>query len=142
MWLAEMTEAAITGPTRSDPSMSQTNEETVRAFWKQVFQDLDPEGAAAAHVGETYTQHNPTAEDGVAGIVAFVGALTQRPGFRAELVRSVASGDLVATHSRFGFTGAEVAAMDFWRLRDGKIVEHWDCIQPVPASSRNGNTMF
>jgi predicted SnoaL-like aldol condensation-catalyzing enzyme len=121
----------------------KTNHDIVLAFWKQAFQDLDPEGAAAAHVGDTYTQHNPSAEDGVAGIVAFVGGLRQQPEFKAEMVRSVAQGDLVATHSRFSWTGTVVAAMDFWRLdENGKIVEHWDSIQPVPAISRNDNTMF
>lgn len=121
----------------------KTNHDIVVAFWKRAFQDLDPEGAAAAHIGDTYIQHNPNAVDGAPGFVAFVGALKQQPGFQAEMVRSIAQGDLVATHSRFSYTGAVVAAMDFWRLDEtGKIVEHWDAIQPVPATSRNDNTMF
>ena len=31
---------------------------------------------------------------------------------------------------------------DMFRIKDGKIVEHWDVIQPVPEKSANANTMF
>nr|BFE59444.1 hypothetical protein GCM10020063_039700 [Dactylosporangium thailandense] len=120
------------------------HKDTVERFWKQVFQDRDPAGAARAYLGEHYVQHNPNAIDGEQGLLEFVGALTQRdPDFKAELVRIVADGDLVATHSRFDYSTATLAVMDFWRLdRAGRIVEHWDAIQPVPAESRNSNGMF
>lgn len=120
------------------------HKDTVEQFWNQVFRDRDPAGAAQAFLGEEYVQHNPLAIDGEQGLLEFVAALVQRePDFEAELVRIVADGDLVATHSRFVYSNATVSAMDFWRLDDsGRIVEHWDAIQPVPAQSRNANGMF
>ena len=32
--------------------------------------------------------------------------------------------------------------VDIFRLRDSKIVEHWDVVQEVPEKPANGNTMF
>lgn len=56
----------------------------------------------------------------------------------------LADGDLVALHVHSvqvpGTRGR--AIVDIFRLEDGKVVEHWDVIQDVPAESVNDNTMF
>ena len=35
-----------------------------------------------------------------------------------------------------------MALADFFRIEDGKVVEHWDVVQAVPDKSANSNTMF
>jgi predicted SnoaL-like aldol condensation-catalyzing enzyme len=68
----------------------------------------------------------------------------QFPDLRLDIKRVIAEGDSVVTHSnphlKPGDRGMAVA--DFWRVADGKIVEHWDVIQEVPEKSANDNTMF
>jgi len=34
------------------------------------------------------------------------------------------------------------AVADIFRLEDGKVVEHWDVLQPVPESAANDHPMF
>ena len=55
-----------------------------------------------------------------------------------------AEGDLVVTHGLITTSPEDrgTAAVDIFGLENGKIVEHWDVLQPVPETSENDNTMF
>jgi predicted SnoaL-like aldol condensation-catalyzing enzyme len=39
-----------------------------------------------------------------------------------------------------GTSGRAIA--DIYRMQDGKIAEHWDVVQDVPATAANQNGMF
>jgi len=122
----------------------EQNKRAVVAFYTRTFNDKDPEGAAKAYLGDHYTQHNPGVADGVEGFLAFCHASQQRaPLLHAEVIRVLAEGDLVFTHSRMTIPDRPTrSVMDIWRIENGKIVEHWDAIQAVPENAANSNTMF
>ena len=138
----------VSPPRQKDLEMTNTpesNKAAVREFYDLAFNQKKPADAVAKHLGAIYRQHNPGAADGAEAFVAFVTGFTQAyPNLRVDFKRFLAGGDLVAVHSHFvrepGDRG--LAVMDFFRLEDSKIVEHWDAIQEVPAEAANSNTMF
>jgi len=80
-----------------------------------------------------------------AGVKAGLGTyFEQFPQLSVSPKRVIAEGDLVAVHSHYVDTPGErgQAVLELFRVRDGKIVEHWAAVQDLPESSASHNTMF
>lgn len=123
--------------------MAMTNRQIVEEFLDLINRHGRVRDAFERYVSEDYVQHNPTAGDGREDAIALIEGLAATPGFRPSVKRIVAEGDLVAVHMHLQLgDGPGLAVMDMFRLEDGRIVEHWDVIQDVPAQTRSGNSMF
>jgi predicted SnoaL-like aldol condensation-catalyzing enzyme len=123
----------------------QSAKDTVTAFYKMVFYDHKVAEAFKTYVGASYRQHNPLVPDGIEPSVAFLAKRFEtNPQAINEIKRVIADGDLVAVHvhSRLNDGERGRAIVDIFRVENGKIVEHWDVIQPVPENAQNNNTMF
>lgn len=144
---------------RSDPracargqAQLDRNTRTAIAYYTLAFNAGEPRLAVQKYVGvdrngnKTYTQHNPFAQDGPEAFIAFVEFFKGLfPDLNVDIKRTIAQCDLVMTHAHITTSATDLgnAAMDIFRFdRHGKIVEHWDAVQPVEANSANDNTQF
>ncbi|MFD5143965.1 ester cyclase [Streptomyces sp. NPDC058401] len=122
----------------------ERNKQIVVDYYQTAFGG-NPQKAIGDHFGDRYIQHNPDAADGPEAFIGFVTWLRgEHPDLRLDIKRVIAEGDMVVTHSHLILEPGEPgrALADYFRLEDGKVVEHWDVIQDVPARSANPNGMF
>lgn len=122
----------------------EANKKLVLEFHDVVLNGKDAD-AALKYLAENYIQHNPRVPNGVAPLQGFIREMKKNtPDSRSTIKRVVAEGDLVVIHSHVQRVLNErgAALVDIFRVQDGKIVEHWDVVQPIPESSANANGML
>ena len=145
-----MAERSIAFPavtaTRGARTISETNKANTVAFHTKAVFEGDVENAFRLYGGAPYRQHNPLIGDGMDGLRKFVAVLkANRPNAHGEIKRVFADGDYVILHSQWhGLSDSPrgEAVVDIYRSENGKVIEHWDVIQPIPKTAANNNTMF
>lgn len=129
---------------KRDLAQEEHNRQIVIDFYNGVFNQHDVVKSAEILV-DSYIQHNPGVPDGKAPFVNhFTNFFRENPNARSRIIRSATDGDLVYlhVHSTNGAGDAGRAIVDIFRVKDNRIVEHWDVIQRVPDKAANTNTMF
>ncbi|MBK5554239.1 nuclear transport factor 2 family protein [Pseudomonas sp. TH03] len=107
-----------------------------------AFVDRDP-SVVDKYFAPDYIQHNPSIPNGPAAIKELISKLPKDFSYQPGM--AVAEGDFVMVHGRLlGWGPKPMVVVDIFRLKGGKVAEHWDVLQEeVPASaSASGNSMF
>jgi predicted SnoaL-like aldol condensation-catalyzing enzyme len=126
---------SIDGPTEiEDLDKTEQNKAVVREMIEQVLIPGGDPHRIGEFIAEDYIQHNPEVADGLDSF----RQLATDPNtllHYSEIFLMVGQGNFVATLSKATFDGAPYAQGDIFRLKDGKIVEHWDNVEPIGPES-------
>ena len=130
------------GPrTASDLDKTEENRELVQNFLVDVMQGTNPDKTPDYFDGDAYIQHNTGIADGVSGLSDALAALAEQG---IEMIYDtthlvLAEGDMVLAVSEGTFGGQATAYYDLWRVENGKIAEHWDVMETIPAADTWAN---
>lgn len=138
--------------TRSNAQAAQiaaevmTPRQVVEAFENLAFDQGRPTEAVRKYVSPDVIDHSQRVTGDFASIIELLERLdwSNGNGPKRTIHNMVAEGDLVMVHYHLvrepGTPG--YSAVDVFRVADGKIVEHWEAVQPLPETSPNTHGPF
>lgn len=137
---------ALAAPVAAQPAATAdtaANKALVLGFWRNVF-DAQDWAKAKDYLSEDYVQHNPNVASGLKGFTDYFSKLWPAPkpagsAVETQFAAVLAEGDLVQLMMRRPRPEPADATrtydsywFDLFRVKDGKIVEHWDsALKPV-----------
>ena len=108
------------------------NKEIVLNFIEECFNQKNLSNIDQ-YMKEKYIQHNPTVAQGRDGFVDFAKNrfFQMFPDLKLNVKHCHEDGNMVICHNHAVLKQGEVEniVFDVYRLEDGKLAEHWDCIQ-------------
>ncbi len=123
-------------------NMASDNAKTVRDF-HNAFANEWNFAKASSFVGDTYQSHAPNAKQGLESLKEVVASF-QSSKSHGKIMCMVAEKDIVvvAHHITVNEKDKGYAAVDFYQLKDGKIINHWDVFQQVSNELQDPTSMF
>jgi len=144
--IAALAACLLCGNTSAATDTIQSPKEVVIAFYKLALMDFRPKEAFARYASPDFVEHSADSHGGTAqSTVDFLDDLIKKsPEPKWEIVRVIAEGDLVFLHVRFtpAKGATPVIVGEIFRVRNGKLAEHWDIIQHAPEHPVNPNPVF
>jgi len=123
-------------------NQNASNKKMVADFYQSLFGDKNT-AAIDQYIGDTYIQHNPALPDGKDALKKAVGGWFKgQPKDTVDVRHLGADGNFVYIHTKSKMGNKTVSILDIFRVENGKITEHWDIMQEVPAKSANAHPMF
>jgi predicted SnoaL-like aldol condensation-catalyzing enzyme len=136
----------VDGPTQVlDRDKTEANRTLVRTYRETVMVALRFDRIEEFIEGAHYAQHASKIGDGIARLRDRIASVAKEGG-RLYLTprRFVAEGNFVLVLSEGDLPTGPTALYDLFRVDNGKIVEHWDVLTPIPPRDqwKNSNGPF
>ena len=137
----------INGTTEiKDLDKTEANKTLVKNFVEDILVNGKMDKLAGYFNGDNYIQHNPQIADGLSGLGKALEYLaTKGITMKYDTVHKVfGEGNFVLVVSEGLFDGKHTSFYDLFRVEKGKIAEHWDTIEEIPAKEnwKNNNGKF
>jgi predicted SnoaL-like aldol condensation-catalyzing enzyme len=123
-------------------NQNASNKKMVADFYQSLFGDKN-QSSIDQYIGDTYIQHNPSLPDGKGALKKAVAIWFKgQPKDTIDVKHLGADGNFVYIHTKSKMGNKTFSILDIFRVENGKITEHWDVMQEVPAKSANAHPMF
>ena len=101
----------------------------IEEFYEEVFNKHDISNLDR-YMREDYIQHTPNATSGRDGFIKFSKIFFQMKP-HMEIKKILVDGDLVCVFFKCTMLGNGTVnkVFDLYRIQDGKLAEHWDCVE-------------